>query len=441
MTAGVSRPDGLSPDRFSLLVWVIFALFLLKLALLGSLTLSNPGAFLMGDGFEYQTRADTLAATGRFGTLGAGGVVSDDAYRLPGYPAFLSVLRFSDGPERIALWSLLQLVIYHLWLLMVCRWLRNRLGGRSAIFFAVALSLTLPWTHYVAVIHSDFLFALLLFSGALLLLAAQDEGHPALILGGGAALFLGAAALTRPDLVFLPFWLLLLAGAGVVWNARRPPSGARFATAPVLIAAFGSLASMAAWATRNYLVAGRFTYTSVIDTVVMFFASSADKPVTAEAGGAGLLRMTELMLLNTGKILAGFGPALADVFFNPSRWYLHFYMRGWGLELSSSGVPISEIGLRGLPPVELAYMAVEVLIPLMVFAVFAWFIHGLWRGCISVPVPVLILFGGLTLYLVVQKGIWGALTAGSGQRYGMSILPFIVYFGALTFARKPEPTP
>ncbi|KIM00750.1 hypothetical protein CCC_01744 [Paramagnetospirillum magnetotacticum MS-1] len=407
---------------------------MLKLALMASLVLHDPAAFIMGDGFEYQTRADTLSATGKFGSLHMDGSVSDDGYRLPGYPAFLSLLRFSDGPERVAVWSLLQLVICHAWLLLVGRWIMRRHGDSSATYFVVALSLTLPWTHYVAVVHSDFLFAVLLFSGALCLATAQEEGAAPSVPVAGAALFFGAAALTRPDLVFLPFWLALLAGAGWVWNLRFAGARGRFAAMPVLAAALGSFGAMAGWAIRNYLVIGRFTYTSVVDTVVMFFASSADKTVVGPPGSGGLLQMLDLMLQSSMKILVGFIPALAQIFFNPSRWYLHFYMHGWGLDLKSSGVPFSELGLSGLPVIEYVYMAVEVLIPLAVFAVFARFLVAFWKGRINAPQPVLVLMGALALYLVVQKGIWGVLTVGSGQRYGMSILPFIVYFGALTFA-------
>lgn len=420
--------------RFHVALLILFAA---KAVLLGATLANGPDVLLYGDGTEFAVRAEALWRTGEFGLIGGHGTVRDDAYRLPGYPVFLALTRVSEGPAHVAVWSALQLILFHAWLLIVGNWIVRRHGGRSAVYFVVALSLTLPWVHYVTAVQSDFQFALLTFSGVLLLLSASeapDRGRAPLI---GAALCLGGAALTRPDLIFFPFWMAGFWAVLAIRNARRPGDAAALRAAPSLVVALAVFGFMAAWTARNFMVTGRLVYASVIDTAIGFFAGRAEVAPQDVGSGLGVAEILRLAVVNAGKIGSEMGAALAQLFLNPSRWYLHFYTDHLGVDLPSSGVPFAEIGFWSLPALEKGYVAVGILVPATILAVFAVFLYLLARGRAAIPWPSAALVLWAAAYLVLQKGVWGALTPGSGQRYAMSILPFLVYCGALAFARPP----
>lgn len=416
--------------------YAVLILFVAKAIFLASLVAKVPDIFVYGDGNEYKERAETLWRVGTFGKMREDGSVFDDAYRLPGYPVFLALSMFTDSPVHVPIWSAVQLVLFHIWLLIVGSWIARRHGMCSATYFAVALSLTLPWLHYVTAIHSDFQFAVLVFSGALMLVSASETAGSRRATLAGAILCLGSASLTRPDLIFFPFWLLVFWVALVLWNARTARVSDRLAALPSFVVALGTFCFMAAWTLRNFAVTGRFAYTSFVDTVIELFVGHADSASQGAGSGLRVVKIVQLIILNAEKIVSNSVSALAQLFFNPSRWYLHFYMDGLGVELSSSGVPFSEIGFWSLPPLEHVYIVMGILVPLAIFAVFIRFAHQLVTGQAVIAWPLAALILWMAAYFVLQKVVWGALTPGSGQRYAMSILPFAIFLGSLTFSDR-----
>lgn len=421
-------PANLHP--YQIAVGVLLAI---KIALFVSLVAGNPDMFVYGDGLEYVARARGLLEWGVYGSFAPDGSYSANAFRLPAYPAFLAGLAWiTPGLAQGLVWSTAQLLLFHTWLLAAGGWIAHRQGGHAALYFVVGLSLPLPWVHYVMAVHSDYLFALLTFSAVMLLMSANEPAADRMRFTIGAAVCMGLAALTRPDLVFLPFWLIVPITGAAIWNIRRSPKVAIGPNAIVALAAFGF---MALWTVRNFVQTGRVVFTSVTDTVVVFFARNID--ATAVGGqGTGLIETLELMVKNGARILAEFVPALAQLFFNPSRWYLHRYFESWGAELASKDVPYTELGFSGLAMAEQVYLVIGVMVPIALFAVAARGLYRLLRGHVTAALWPIFVMLWIMAYLVLQKGVWGALTPGSSPRYAMSIWPFVIYLGALAFARQ-----
>ena len=98
-------------------------------------------------------------------------------------------------------------------------------------------------------------------------------------------------------------------------------------------------------------------------------------------------------------------------------------------------MPLKYLRLNDIPVIELIYMVSISSVSLVIFLVLIWCIIN-WRTYFArenfVLVAVCVWF---TLYFILQKGIWGALTPGAGPRYAMSIYPFLVFLGALAFTR------
>jgi hypothetical protein len=417
-------PANLRPYQFA--VGILLAV---KSALFISLVVGNPDMFLYGDGLEYVARAKDLVAFGVYGNYAPDGTFAANAFRLPGYPAFLAITTVSSGTTQTLVWSSVQLLLFHAWLLIAGGWICRRHGGRSALYFVVALSVPLPWVHYVMAIQSDFLFAVLTFSAVMLTMTAFEPTSSRVGCTLGAIFCMASASLTRPDLVFAPFWLVPFIAAAAIWNRRAPGSVVVWPTASVAAA---SLGAMVLWALRNYVETGRLVFTSLTDMVIRFFSSHVDAS-TPTGSGLGLVEAVELMFRNGWRVIAEFVPALAQVFFNPSRWYLHRYFESWRIDLATKDVPFSQLGFSGLALAEQVFVIVGVLVPLALFAVLLRALYLMWRRRIPVqPWPLALLLWTMA-YLVLQKGVWGALTPGSGVRYAMSIWPFIVYLGGLAF--------
>ena len=183
---------------------VILVFFVVKGILFTSLVTNSPSLFLYGDGKEYESRAVALWETSTFGLIEKDGVFRYDTYRLPGYPFFLSAFPRLDNENQYPLWGGGQLFLFHVWLYFIARWLKRRFGARSAVYFVTALSLALPWIHYVTTIHADLQFAILTFSGFLFLITAAETGRRRHMISTG--LCMAMAALTKPDLVFFWIW-------------------------------------------------------------------------------------------------------------------------------------------------------------------------------------------------------------------------------------------
>ena len=414
----------------------ILVFFIFKIILFTSLVTNSPSLFLYGDGMEYESRAVALLETGKFGLIQSDGKFEYDTSRLPGYPFFLSVFPKFENKIQYSLWGGVQLIFFHVWLYFIARWLERRFGGRSAVYFVTALSLALPWIHYVTTIHSDLQFAILTFSGFLFLITAAETGRRSHMTSSG--LCMAVAALTRPDLVFFWVWLILLLmifGFLIIFHCRtRLAEQARSYVVPVAIAGFSVFATIVGWAVRNYAVTGKLTYTSSISGVNRMFSEKLDDPIMATTVNDNLLETVHLIFLNGWETVQNFIPALAQLFFNPGRWYLHLYLKGWGIDIDTIGVSFDNLRVQDMPAIELIYMAFIISVSLIIFAVLIWYIFKWVTGLAPESLVFIFVCVWVTLYFVLQKGIWGALTP-SGPRYAMSIYPFVIFLGSLAFSR------
>lgn len=421
--------------RLSAYQYTFFVIFSAKALLLWALLGDGSEMYLYGDGAEYVGLASTLVEHWQFGNTLPNGEILDNGRRLPGYPIFLALFTFTNDAMQVQIWSAVQLCLFHVWLYAVTRWIASRHGPNSALYFIVAMSVTVPWIHYVANIHSDLQFAVLVFSSAILLISASDGEHFCIFKSVMAGVCMGAASLTRPDLIFFPMWLFAGWGFLVVYMKLKNRSLDHIPTTPTLIVVLFSFGFMFAWAIRNYFVIGRFAYTTIVDTVISFFAEHTDAPLQHTKTSLGFSETISLVFDNAGRIGSEFIPSLLQLFINPGRWYLHFYVEGLGGKLSSSGIPFSELGFSAMPFVEKFYFVAAISIHTAVIVIFFWFLILFFTRRLKVSVSLVLLVLWIVAYLVVQKTIWGALTAGAGHRYAMSIFPFFIYFGALVFSK------
>jgi hypothetical protein len=390
-------------------------------------------------GQEYTATAEVWTQTGNYSNDAAS--LAPQIRRLPGYPAFLALFQPFDPAYRYQIVSVAQVVLAHLWLLLVAGWMARRFGGTSATVFVVLLSLSITWIHYPATVHSDFQFAVLVFTGIALMLECTVATAKRWARCSMAVLCIAAASLTRPDLIVFPVWLLLSYGVTVFVNRRHQPDERSIDARPQLFVALGMTAAILLWSLRNFLAAGRFTYTSVFDFAVRLFGGEdPSAPLQAATAGAGgqtglaLIDMAWRIADNIQTLMVNFIPALAEMFLSPGRWYLQRYLEALGARSETHGIPFSSVGFGGLPPVEQIYVAGNIAVATVIFAAFAWFLYRFVRG----KVPISRSWGWLglwaLLYLVVQKGTWVAFGGGDGPRYSMSMIPFVVFFASLCFA-------
>lgn len=409
----------------------VAVLFTIKLGLALLLLAGNANVYLYGDGQEYVILAETLYRTGQYQRG-----IAPEIFRLPGYSWFLLPFQPVSESSRYAVVSIVQLALTHLWLLGLAQWMRARFGAASAVVFVVLLSLTITWIHYPPTIHSDVQFAILVFSGLVLVLEDSLRPTRSWPLLAGSALCWAGATLTRPDLAVFPLWMAAGLVVSVAVNRRRR-GGSSILLAGQAVTLLAVLATILLWATRNLAVAGRFTYTAVLDFAVNMFLRGRPGEIAAESDrtGLALLDIVLGMTRHLQTLLVEAVPALIKIFVNPGRWYLHRYLEALGIEVATSATAFAEVGWRGLPPIELLYIAFNVGVSLLILALFAAFVWRWATGRFSAPLGWVGLTLWVLLYFVAQKAAWGALDPGSGPRYGMSIYPMIVFLGALTVAR------
>jgi 4-amino-4-deoxy-L-arabinose transferase-like glycosyltransferase len=194
---------------------------------------------LRGDVLEYWNYASNLVGHGVFSMLPPGAAVPPpDAYRSPGYPAFLALcLRLASTPAQAVQWAqwlqlLLGAALAPMTIVLARRWL----SPPAALMSGLAVAL---WPHLVvfsSTLLSETLFCFLLLSCLLALAAAHARASTGWAAAAGAAG--GMAYLVNPLALFLPpLFAALLALRG----QRR--------LAAACLLAFAALAG--AWAIRN----------------------------------------------------------------------------------------------------------------------------------------------------------------------------------------------
>jgi hypothetical protein len=223
--------------------WLVFALFVLALALRVAFFAGAQVDYpLRGDINDYVFYAYNLVEHGVFSSAPpADATPEPDAYRGPGYPAFLAMWIALNGPKgpwyEAAVAA--QLVLGALLVPLAVAWVRPWLGRGPALGVGLLVAC---WPHLVVMsgtLLSETLFAVTLL-GLLHLATRAGEGRRANAVGAG--LVGGAAALVNPVAMLLPpifagvvalrrqrvaaAWLvagwLVVVGAASVRNAMHP---------------------------------------------------------------------------------------------------------------------------------------------------------------------------------------------------------------------------
>jgi hypothetical protein len=229
---------GAVPRRDATLT-VVLAITLLGLALRVLFFLGADIAVpIRGDIIEYWNYAWNMVNHGVFSSVPPGPAIpAPDAWRGPGYPAFLAVMLRLGGEGRaiaLALWFqiLLGALLPPLTFALARRWLRSPWPLVAGLLVAI-------WPHLVvfaSTLLSETLFALALLLASLLVVWAQTRKSVPLAAGAGG--MAGLATLMNPLLMLFPPVVALL----LAWREQR-----RSALAYLLVFA----AVMGAWSWRN----------------------------------------------------------------------------------------------------------------------------------------------------------------------------------------------
>ncbi len=197
------------------------------------------------DAGEYWRLGSQWHATGLYGTA-----AEPEAYWPPGYPAFIAAACALVGEEWRAVAAMN--LLWHALTVALVGWVAARAFCARA---APAAMVVFGWLWDIAtlpaVLLSENTFNLLLLGGAaLMMLPRTSPGRVAAFLGAG--LLWGIAALTRGNIIGLPFFLLAAVLAWWPWSLRRRLRAA----ALMLVLLVGYLTPIAAWAHRNYRAYG-----------------------------------------------------------------------------------------------------------------------------------------------------------------------------------------
>lgn len=197
------------------------------------------------DAGEYWRLGSQWHGTGIYGTR-----EQPEAYWPPGYPAFIAAACALVGEEWRAVaalnlvWHLLTVAVVGF---VACRAFGERVAPAAMVLFGWVWDIaTLP-----AVLLSENTFDLLLIGGVALMIFPGSARWrvPAFFAAG---LLWGLGALTRGNIIGLPFFLLFGVLAWWPWPLRRR----LHAAALMLVLIAGYLAPIAAWAHRNYKAYG-----------------------------------------------------------------------------------------------------------------------------------------------------------------------------------------
>src|SRR3989344_3113321 len=241
-------PKKTSPK--ALLLIIIGAAILLRLAIFGFLWASNEPTYLvLGDSNGYLRIANNLAAGNGFSQFTEPSYLPD-SMRVPVVPALLAVsfLLFDSYIPFILLQILLSGV-----LVALTYFIARQIGASERLsLVAAALMAFEPYSVFISTsVLTETLFATLLALGAYLCARFINEPR-ALFIAGASAIF-GVAALTRPIGEFLPLLLVLI--VCVRMPVRDYLKYGVLAVLPFLII-------VGPWMMRNYVVFNSFALSS-----------------------------------------------------------------------------------------------------------------------------------------------------------------------------------
>jgi len=218
-------------QRFVALTVAVYCLFAIWLT-------ARNSPWIAGDSIRYLDLAQSILH-GQFGLM-HDGVFDPEAWRQPGYPAFLAVGSLIFGRSHLALISL-QHVMSLTSILLTYSVVRKELSHVAARVFLL-LSCIYP---FIAEATAKFLtesLCLFLISVSVYAISARRPWSPY-----AAGLCGALAGLVRPNLILLPIVYAL----GYLLARRGTPK----AMAVCLVAAL----ALVPWSIRNYEVFGRFT--------------------------------------------------------------------------------------------------------------------------------------------------------------------------------------
>ncbi|MFZ5447748.1 MAG: glycosyltransferase family 39 protein [Thermodesulfobacteriota bacterium] len=272
---------------------------IVRLLILGYLTVHPAGIFAKGDSKDYLQLAQNLLYYQSFGRAeispkaiqkpvvrprdeGERASLIPETFRTPVYPAFLTVVYGVSGSPVVAVTvqSLISLLTVWLIILLMARLFRSSAAWLAGLLAALD-PLSLTYTHQLMTESLFLCFMVLGVYVFLTLMITDGQGKSSLawpVLGG---LALGLAALTRPVGIYFPLFLLGLWMVGVflgVWQKLRDrtvragiepgsPVIRRFGAASkaVIIFVAVSFLPLALWSVRNHHHYNRFIVSTCAD--------------------------------------------------------------------------------------------------------------------------------------------------------------------------------
>ena len=417
---------------------VVACVFLIKLLLFSTILINDPDFFARDADTTWYTNFTNGFV--EFGGFVAGGSGNVEFFRLPGYSAFLVPFWSIDEPYRYAWISIFQLIIGHVWLAFAADTLAKRLTPAVGIAFVLLLSVHFLFNHTVGSIQSEALF-IPLVTFPLFAVLRIPIGASTFLMGFLSAFAFAGAHLTRPDILYLPALLLLLA-IGMLISGRRNKDDVSFRQGKVLmVGLMGGLAAIGAWSFRNLLLTGTFmmtSHTSHVMAVVKYrlfgINIGTNRNLCVPLCGAHLEEYTGLDVIvfaikNLASLFAHARQVFVNLFLRPQRWYLHRYADSFNVSNLVVKEPFSVDLLPRLTWLEFIYMGYVVFVNMVFLALT---MLGIWFLCrrpglrLGIGESLLVLLPLLYFFLV--QLVWG----GDG-RFATYMLPFMAVLAALVF--------
>ena len=250
------------PSRWSELdrhlALVLAVAFVLRALTVLLLTLWNRAGLANGDTDGYWQLAQNLADHGVFSRAGTPPLLPD-AFRTPGYPAFLALFHaIGLGWTAVGLvQSVLACISLALLVVLLQRWFDRKVVLAAAWLVAVDPESVL----YAATVAPATLITLLLLA-AVAVAALVRRGWAGLVAGALS----GLAALVKPMALYFPVWL---AGLCFLWAKGKR------GLAQALLVLVAATAVVLPWFARNQRVYGVWRFTSIQGFNLLYYNAAA----------------------------------------------------------------------------------------------------------------------------------------------------------------------